>query len=148
LYLRELGPSRVVYFPWDIDRTFWDVMSVDHLRLLKNAIAWAANEPPPVEVDGPGVIDVTIWRQASSLTVHLVNLTNPMMMKGPLRETIPVGPLRVRIRLPRGTQVRKVQLLTAGTVVAARPAAARPAADSLTITVPSVELHEVIAIDF
>ena len=29
--------SRVVYFPWDIDRTFWDVMCVDHGRLLRNA---------------------------------------------------------------------------------------------------------------
>ena len=36
------------------------------------------------------------------MTVHLVNLTNPMMMKGPLREMIPVGPERVRIRLSPG----------------------------------------------
>ena len=78
--------SRVVYIPWDIDRTFWDVMCVDHGRLLRNAVAWAANEPPPVEVDGPGLLDVTVWRQRESMTVHLVNLTNPMMMKGPLRE--------------------------------------------------------------
>ena len=42
---------------------------------------------------GPGVLDVTVWRQRDSMTVHLVNLTNPMMMKGPLREIIPVGPL-------------------------------------------------------
>ena len=27
LYLRDLGRSRVVYFPWDIDRTFWDVLA-------------------------------------------------------------------------------------------------------------------------
>ena len=33
-------------------------MCVDHGRLLRNAVAWARNEPPPVEVDGPGVIDV------------------------------------------------------------------------------------------
>ena len=143
LYLRDLGRSRVVYFPWDVDRTFWDVMCVDHLRLLRNAVVWAANEPPPVQVDGPGVLDVTVWRQRSSMTVHLVNLTNPMMMKGPLRETIPVGPFRVRIRLPPGTRAGKVQLLTAGTSVTERPAG-----DVLTLTVPSVELHEVIAIDF
>jgi hypothetical protein len=142
LYLRDLGRSRIVYFPWDIDRTFWDVMCVDHLRLLRNAVAWAANEPAPVEVDGPGVLDVTVWRQASSMTVHLVNLTNPMMMKGPLRETIPVGPLRVRIRLPAGTRARKVQLLTAGT-----PVSGETAGNVLTLTVPSVELHEVVAID-
>ena len=34
------------------------------------------------------------------MTVHLVNLTNPMMMKGPLRELIPVGPHQVRVQLP------------------------------------------------
>src|SRR5207344_280265 len=32
LYLREAGKSRIAYVPWDIDRTFWDVMCVDHLR--------------------------------------------------------------------------------------------------------------------
>jgi hypothetical protein len=95
-----------------------------------------------MQVDGPGVLDVTAWRQQASMTIHLVNLTNPMMMKGPLRETIPVGPFRVRIRLPAGTRARAVRLLTAGTTVTARPAG-----DVLTLTVPSVELHEVIAID-
>ena len=143
LYLRDLGRSRVVYFSWDIDRTFWDVLGVDHLRLLKNAIAWAANEPPPVEVDGPGVLDVTAWRQRGSMTVHLVNMTNPMMMKGPLRETIPAGPFAVRIRLPAGARANKVQLLAADTTVSADAASG-----VLRVTVPSVGTHEVIAIDF
>jgi hypothetical protein len=76
------------------------------------------------------------------MTVHLVNLTNPMLMKGPLREMIPIGPQRVRIRLPEGTRAKKVQLLTAGTSL-------RVEEDRrvLTLTVPSVEGHEVIAID-
>jgi hypothetical protein len=142
VYLRDLGKSRVAYIPWDIDRTFWDVLCVDHLRLLRNTVKWAANEPTPVEVDGPGVLDVTIWRQAESMTVHLVNLTNPMMMKGPLRETIPVGPLRVRIRIPSSARPRRVQLLTAGTTINAQPAGG-----VLTVNVPSVEVHEVVAID-
>ena len=142
LYLRDSGRGRVVYLPWDIDRTFWDVMCVDHLRLLQNSIRWAANETPPVVVEGPGLIDVTIWRQRSSLTVHLVNLTNPMMMKGPLRETIPVGPQRVSIRLPAGSVARNVQLLTAGS----RPQVGHTS-DRLTLTVPAIEVHEVIAID-
>ena len=58
LYLRDLGRNRVVYIPWDIDRTYWDVMCVDHGRLLRNAVAWATNEPAPVEVEGPGILDV------------------------------------------------------------------------------------------
>jgi hypothetical protein len=142
LYVRDLGRSRVAYFPWDIDRTFWDVMPVDHGRLLRNAVRWAANEPPPVEVEGPGVLDVTMWRQRGSITVHLVNLTNPMMMKGPLREVIPVGPLRVRVRMPAGTTARRAQLLTAGQPI--RLAGERGV---LSFTVPSVDVHEVVAID-
>jgi hypothetical protein len=142
LYLRDLGRSRIAYVPWDIDRTFWDVLCVDHLRLLRNAVTWALNEPQPVEVVGPGIIDVTVWRQRESMTVHLVNLTNPMMMKGPLREAIPVGPLQVRIQMPAGTQPRRVHLLTAGTAL--RALSSGP---GLAVTVPSVEVHEVIAID-
>jgi hypothetical protein len=143
LYLREIGRSRIVYVPWDLDRTFWDVMCVDHLRLLRNAVVWAANEPPPVEVEGPGLLDVTVWRQRASMTVHLVNLTNPMMMKGPLREAIPIGPLRVRVRLPDGARPRRVHLLTSG---AALRNAGSPR--EVVVTVPSVEVHEVLAVDF
>jgi hypothetical protein len=143
LYLRDLGKNRVVYFPWDIDRTFWEVLCVDHARLLRNAVRWATNEAPPAEVTGPGVLDVTVWRQRDSMTVHLVNLTNPMLMKGPARELIPVGPERVRVRLPEGTRTRKVQLLTAGITPRVEQSAG-----VLTVTVPSIEAHEVIAIDF
>src|SRR5262249_10077863 len=62
-YARQTGGGRVVYFPWDIDRTFWEVLSVDHGKLLRNAVDWVANEPRPVTVTGPGVLDVTVWRQ-------------------------------------------------------------------------------------
>jgi hypothetical protein len=143
LYLRQSGPSRIVYVPWDVDRTFWDVMCVDHLRLLQNAVKWATNEPLPAQVNGPGVIDVTVWRQQHSMTVHLVNLTNPMMMKGPLRETVPVGPLHARIRVPAELRVTGVHLLTAGTRVPYEETNR-----TLTVTVPSVDVHEVIAIDY
>jgi hypothetical protein len=135
LYAREHGAGRVVYFPWDIDRTFWEVLSTDHGKLLRNAVDWAANEPRPVTVTGPGVLDVTVWRQASSLTVHLVNLTNPMMMKGPVREFIPVGPHEVT--LPAGVKAKRVQLLVSGVAVAAGP----------VIRVPRIVDHEVVAVD-
>jgi len=142
LYLRDLGRSRVAYIPWDIDRSLWDVMCVDHLRLLRNTIEWTANEPPPVAVKGPGLLDVTAWRQRDSMTVHLVNLTNPMMMKGPLREVIPIGPQQITVRLPEGTRPKKVQLLTAGKTVDYKPIGT-----AITLTVPSVDVHEVVAID-
>ena len=50
-------------------------------------------------VDGPGVLDVTVWKQKNSMTVHMVNLTNPMMMRPSFREMIPCTPQQVRLSL-------------------------------------------------
>ncbi len=110
IYLREIGESRIVYFPWDIDRTFWEILSVDHGKMIRNAVNWAMNEEQPVEVLGPGILDITIWQQKQSMTVHLVNLTNPMMMKGPFRELIPLPEQDVKIQIPHGKKVVKAQL--------------------------------------
>jgi hypothetical protein len=142
VYVRETGGGRVVYFPWDIDRTFWEVLSVDHGKLLRNAVDWAANEPRPVTVTGPGVLDVTVWRQKDSLTVHLVNLSNSMMMKGPLREFIPLPAQEVALRLPEGKKPRGVKLLVAGGTPRVREAGGE-----IRVTVPSVLDHEVIGVD-
>jgi hypothetical protein len=118
------------------------VLSVDHFKLLRNAVVWATNENPPVTVTGPGVLDVTVWQQKSSLTVHLVNLTNPMMMKGPIRELIPIGEQKVRVRLPDGTQAKKVRLLAAE-----KSPRVERSGQHLSFTVASILDHEVVAID-
>jgi len=131
-----------VYFPWDIDRLFWEVMCDDHGKLLGNAIRWAVNEAPPVTVTGQGMLDVTVWKQKTSMTVHLVNLTNPMAMRPGFRELIPSPPQDVKVQLPAGSTARRVQLL----VSQQTPTVGRiPGAIGLTI--PSILDHEVIAID-
>jgi hypothetical protein len=143
VFLREIpGAGRVAYFPWDIDRTYWEILDIDHGQLLRNAVAWATREPPPVTVVGPGLIEVTLWQQQASLTVHLVNLTNPMMMKGPVREFSPVGAQAVRVKLPDGLKARRVQLLVAGGAPEFRQAG-----DWLELTVPPFSVHEVVGID-
>jgi hypothetical protein len=141
--VREIGRGRVVYFPADIDRTFWEVLDVDHAKLLRNAVLWATNEPAPVTVDGKGVLDISVWGQKNSMTVHLVNLTNPMMMKGPLREVIPTPAQQVRILVPDGRRVTKVRLLVAGGETHYRQDRA-----SIRLGVPSIGVHEVVALDF
>jgi hypothetical protein len=143
VHVMQFGSGRVVYFPWDIDRTFWEVLSTDHLALLRNAVDWVTNEPRPVEVSGPGMIDVTVWRQHGSMTVHLVNLTNPMMMKGPVREVIPLPGQMVRIPSLPGAKVAGVKLLVSG-----RPSDFRAVGQSIELALPPIGLHEVIAIDF
>ena len=143
VYLREMGSSRIVYFPWDIERTFWESLCVDHRTLLANAIAWSVNEEQPVTVTGPGLLDITVWRQKESMTVHLVNLTNPMTMKGPFREFFAVPEQRVKVRLPENARVKNVHLL-----VRDQMPQSEVTAGYITVTVPSILDHEVIAIDF
>ncbi len=140
--LRQVGEGRVVYFPWDIDRLYWEVMAEDHGTLLRNAVEWATNEARPIEVTGPGMFDITVWKQKHSMTVHLVNLTNPMAMRPNIHELIPSQPQRVAVRLPQGTKAARVQLLVAGGDVPLEQANG-----VVTLVVKSVLDHEVIAID-
>jgi hypothetical protein len=141
--VREVGKGRVVYLPGDIDRTFWETLNFDHGKLLRNAVLWATNETAPLTVEGQGVLDVSIWIQKNSMTAHLVNLTNPMMMKGPARELIQIGRQQVSIVVPNDRRVKRVQLLVSG-----RDVTYTNRTGVIRLEVPSVLLHEVVAIDF
>lgn len=143
VYLREMGEARIAYIPGDMDRSFWQIMSPDHARLLRNVVRWALNEDPLAEIKSPGsVIDVTLWRQEKSMTAHLVNLTNPMMMKGPFRALIPVA-AEVSIRTPKGSRVTGVQLL-----VSEQKPEYKINGDVVTLMVPRIMDHEIVEIDF
>jgi hypothetical protein len=65
-----------------------------------------------------------------------------MTMKGPYRGFFPVGPQTVRLNLPEGVSVRQAQLLVAG-----RGVPVERSGSAHTISVPSVEDHEVVAIE-
>ena len=119
-----------------------EVMVDDHSRLLRNAIDWALNEERPVTVSGPGVFDVTLWKQKDAMVLHLVNLTNPMMMRPSFREFLPSPPQQVRLRLPEGKRAGSVRFLVGDTT----PAIQKDG-EVITLTVPSVRDHEVIVVN-
>ncbi len=141
LYLRQVGKGRVAYIPGDLDRSFWQMMGTDHGKLLGNVIHWALDEKPIATVKGPGVMDVVVWRQEKSMTVHLVNLTNPMMMKGPFRELIPVE-AEVTVKVPAGAKVTGVKLL-----MSEQTPKYVLKDGHLTVTVPKILDHEIVALD-
>lgn len=142
VYLREVGKGRVAYFPFDLDRCFWETSNQDHLALLRNAVEWAAGAAQPLTVSGPGMIDVSYWQQKDSVAAHLVNITNPMAMKGYMREILPVGPHTVSLELPPGRTVKRVRLLEADA-----PATTRMEAGRLVVEVPRIAVHEVVVVD-
>ncbi len=143
VFVQQPGKGRVVYFPGDIDRTFWQVLSPDHGKLLRNAVDWVTNEPASVTVEGKGILDIAVWEQKASMTVHLVNLTNPMMMKGPVREIVPVAGRKISLRIQPGKRVSRVHLL-----VAAREVAYRTEGGTIFLETPAIGVHEVVAVDF
>lgn len=148
VFLREVPvqggarSGRVAYFPIDLDRTFWEVLAEDHLKLMRNTLRWATREPQMVEVQGDGLLDVTAWLDRDAIVIHLVNLTNPMAMKGPYRQFLPLGEQRITVRLPEAMHAKAIHLL-----VAEKTAETRVRGHELTIIVPSVLDHEVVAIE-
>ena len=103
-----------------------------------------SEESPGVRVEGPGLLDVTVWRQENSATLHLVNLTNPMAMRGFVREPVLVGEQTITMTLPAGKVASKITLLESGKQLPTP----KLRDSTITFVVPSVNLHEVIAVDF
>jgi len=138
----QAGEGRVAYLPMNIDAVFEELEHADHMRILAGMVQWALGVRQPMEVAGPGLVDIAWWRQDKSLAAHLVNLNNPMTMSGSYREILPAGPYEVSLQLPQGAKVRSVRLLDAGTA-----AMSRMDGERLVVTVPSVQLREIVAID-
>jgi hypothetical protein len=143
IFLRE-NRGRSVYFAMDLDATYWTGRMLDHRRLLTNAIQWVSGSAEPrLTVTGPGLVDVTLWQQAESLTVHLVNLNTPNLYGGSVTELTPVGEQIVKLQLPSTRWPVALHLLRSGTV----PEWQISDAGTLEVHVPQVLDHEVIGID-
>jgi hypothetical protein len=131
--------GRVVYVPWNIGEIFWRVMAVDHARLIGNAVRWALGKAPQVAIEGTGVVDVALSENAEGLALSLFNLTNPMMLRGPVRENFPLGELEVSFEIPSGKSAGKARLLVAG-----RAASFTVENGRVVVVVPRLERLEVV----
>lgn len=131
--------GRVVYIPWNIGEIFWEVLAPDHGRLIENAVRWALKDQPSVVVEGRGIIDLAVVEKPGETAVWLVNLTNPMMMKGPLREVFPITDFTVSLSVPAGRTVTGAKLLVSGRVASAAVTDGR-----VTVSVPYIDAVEVV----
>ncbi len=139
--VRKLGKSRLVYFPGDIESTMWLSGHTDLSRLLQNAIRWAAGDRAPVNIEGGGLIEIFAWETEPGFAVHVLNYTNPNAHRGWVREFYPVGEQRVRMLLPPGRRVTRVELLRAE-----RDIPFHITGDLIEFAIPSVLSYEVAAL--
>jgi hypothetical protein len=105
------GCGNIAFMPADIDRQFGRYNLPDHGNLLANLIRWAAKDNIPLSVECAGLIDCNIYRKNDSLILHLVNLTSAGTWRQPVDEYIPVGPVKIRLRLPPGLNAFNMRLL-------------------------------------
>jgi hypothetical protein len=139
---REIGASRVVYFPGDIDRTAWRSGNPDFTRLLGNSVRWLlGNRAAPLSVQGKGMMELFAWETEPGMAIHIVNYTNPNMTRPFVRELYPIGPLQIRVVIPKGKNISKVRALRSG-----RNLLFTREADVVQFEVSSVEDYEVIAL--
>ena len=133
--------ARIVYLPADIDRRFALSNLPDHGNLLRNLVRWAVHDDIPLTVEGPGLIDCHLYQQPGRLVLHLVNLTSAATWRSPVDELIPVGPLKVKLRLPHGMSVNALQYLVTG-----NKKAAAVQDGWVTFEIPSLSDHQVIVV--
>ncbi|HEY5510247.1 MAG TPA: hypothetical protein VIK10_04385 [Prolixibacteraceae bacterium] len=108
------GGGRVAFMPADIDRQFGRYNLPDHGNLLDNLIRWAAKDDVPLAVEYAGLIDCNLYQQKGLLILHLVNLTSSGTWRQPVAEYIPIGPAKIRVKLPEDVNGKNLQLLVSG----------------------------------
>jgi hypothetical protein len=96
----------------------------------------------PLEVSGPGLLDCHLYRQPGRLILHVANLTNEASCRAPIEELIPVGPLRVRVKLDADLRGNRAECLVMG-----RRLAVGMKQGWAEFEIPRVEDHEVIVLE-
>jgi Hypothetical glycosyl hydrolase 6 len=142
LVLREQGKSRIAFLAADVDRRYAREHLTDHGNLLANVIRWAAGDTIPLAVEGPGFLDCHLYRQASRLILHVVNLTSAGTWRAPVEELIAVGPLRISVHLPAGVRVSNARACVRQGDLALSRAPGR-----VTFTLASILDHEMVVLE-
>jgi hypothetical protein len=133
--------ARIVFMPADIDRQFARYNLPDHGNLLENIIRWASKDTIPLKVECAGMIDCNLYRQSNRLILHLVNLTSAATWRQPTEEFIPVGPVKIGIKLPEEVRGKSLKLL-----VSEQNLSAETKDGWVSFTINSVTDHEVVVV--
>jgi len=142
LILRTTGAgSRIAFLPADLDRRLARDNLPDHGDLLASLIRWAVKDDIPLTVQGPGLVDCHLYHQPGRVILHLVNLTSAGTWRQPVHELIPVGPLRIEVRLPSDVRRKRARLLVGGKAITAAGTSGR-----CCVEIESLLDHQVILI--
>jgi len=134
--------TRIAYLAADLDRRYARDNISDSGNLLANIVRWSAGDDIPLTVEGPGLLDCHLYQQPGRLILHIVNLTNEGTWRGPIDELIPVGPIRVGVRLREDVRGSRVHSL-----VTEKAVNATAQERWLRFELPAILDHEVLVIE-
>jgi hypothetical protein len=141
------GKGRVVYFANTMEALYYHYGFPDLACVMANAVRWAADVAPALEVDAPDYVDVTHMGQPGRALVHLINLPldKPLNTgwRHPGRNLVPVQGIVVRLRPPAGQRITEVRL-------ASNEAQLKITMqnDRCAVTVPELSDHEIVVFEF
>jgi len=142
LMSREVGNSRLVYMAGDVGSSFWRLDNMDLGRQMSNAMRWLLKGNNAVDVEGDGLMEVIGWETQRGFAVHLLNYNGANAFRGHMRKPVALTAQKVRIKLPSEKKIRQASLLHAGTTVAFQQTG-----NYVSLTVPKVEMYEVVALE-
>jgi hypothetical protein len=135
------GSGRVCYLAADLDRSYGRTHLPDQGDVLSAAVRWAAGDTLPLQVEGPGYLQCAVYRQAERMIVQLVNLSGANAYPGYVEEWLPVGPIRVAVRLQGSHCPVAASLRVAGgTATVSRDG------DWAIVELPSLTSHELLVL--
>jgi hypothetical protein len=95
----------------------------------------------PVTVTGDGILEVFAWETDPGFALHLLNYTNPNMLRGWFTALYPVGSQAVHAELPERIAGNRVALLRTGISVPLKRKGRK-----IEFAVPAVRDYEVAVI--
>lgn len=137
-----VGGGRTAYLAGDMDATYWRLDNPDLGRLMVNTIRWLLNGKTPVSVTGDGLLEVIGWQTKPGYAIHLLNYNGPNAFRGHMRKPVPLGQQVVKVTLADSARIRGAKLLRGGGT-----AQFRQDGRTVEVKVPSVDLHEVVALE-
>jgi hypothetical protein len=135
------GGGRAVYAAWDLDSSYGRTALPDQGDLLGNIIQYLLKDRIPVKVECGAYIDFKCYRQGRRLIIHLINLNHTGFAQGYAEKIVPVGPVRINIRIP-GFSCSKIR-----TAAGDEPVRLTSTPESCVVELDRLEVHQLLILE-
>lgn len=136
--VNAFGSGRVVYFPAEVDKFYWQRKMSDHRQLLESAVLWGLGRPPVLETDAPGLVELTVYQKEGHIFVHFVNAVGRV----PLDGIVEVRDIKTSLALPGSGAIRRASTLLSGDQVRFELLSGR-----VEFTLPRLGPYEVVVLE-